>query len=107
MIRGLAWLLLVLPVGCEGTDSPRPEREWVVYAASMDGCYACDQDKPLVAKIEQLPGVVVVRITNEDRPLVRQFGIRIYPTYVVVRDGTTVYVGHSAAEVLAGWKGKK
>lgn len=95
-----AWLLLALlflfaiSVQCEAAA---PKDCLVVVGAQW--CQDCKLENPAVrawAARQRLPIVDVDY--DRDRELVKKWGIRVVPTYVLIRNGQAVWVRHSVKD---------
>jgi len=95
--------VLVLFCGCEvqtpspspkapdrSCPTPTPQTSHQVLAFTADWCQACQRDKPKLADLRR-QGVEVIEIDYDARPdLVRKYGVRRLPTYIVLKDGKEV-----------------
>ena len=95
--------VLVLFCGCEvqtpspspkapdrSCPTPTPQTSHQVLAFTADWCQACQRDKPKLADLRR-QGAEVIEIDYDARPdLVRKYGVRRLPTYIVLKDGKEV-----------------
>lgn len=78
-------------------DAVSTDDKPVFYAFVDYGCYHCDRQKPIVAKIKSDGFVRVVEVNITDYPEAKKKAkLRGVPTYILVRDKKEVWRTHNA-----------
>ncbi|WP_251976141.1 thioredoxin family protein [Salinicola avicenniae] len=79
------------------TDEPdletlRARSGWTVIEFGAPWCPWCQAARPLIeAVLDERPDLVVFRIEDgKGRPLGRAFGVKLWPTFVFLRDGEEI-----------------
>ena len=88
------------PVVTQNPTSPKPIVKFQLLVFTATWCTVCQEQKPIVADIEDT-GVKVVRIDIDEHPdLAAKYNVTAVPTYILYRGNKDALVTHIASEVL-------